>query len=188
MPVDPFSKKFYDKTYKESKKYANHYSTIVYYPLFKFIVNNLKPGLKILDLGCGPGHLGHMIYDNVPFEDYVGIDFSKVAIQQAKAKAPLQFIEADLMGVDYTPYKGYTIISTEVFEHLDDKALIRRLPPNEIIFSVPNYMAENHHRTYDSEKAIKDYYKDMINIESIDSFNRGKGRIIFIIQGRVIHE
>lgn len=183
--MNPFKKESYDKKYDESLIYKNHYLDLVYYPIWEYIMDNLNIDDKILDLGCGPSHLGHMLSDN-DFKEYVGIDFSSVAIKMAKEKTYYTYIESDLNHIDYTKYNDYVIVSTETFEHIeDDIGLIKKLPKNKIIFSVPNFMSKNHYRTYDSEEQIRNYYKNIIDVDNIKEFKFNKS-YIFVAIGKII--
>lgn len=183
-----FEKESYNEIYSESLKYKKHYKEIMYYPIWEHIMKKLVISDKILDLGCGPSHFGHMLYDN-NFKEYVGIDFSSVAIKMAQEKSPYIFIESDLNNIDYTKYKDYIIISTETFEHIeDDISLIKKLPKTKIMFSVPNFLCDNHYRTYDSENDIIKYYKDILKIDNIYKFKLSKIKTnsIFVCDGKII--
>jgi trans-aconitate methyltransferase len=115
-----------------------------------------------------------MLYDK-GIKTVVGIDFSEVGIKMAKEKVPsYTFITADLRNIDYNKYVDYTFVSTETFEHLEnDIELIKKLPKNHMIFSVPNYMCADHYRTYNNEDFIIKYYENILKIENIKSFSMG---------------
>lgn len=182
--IDPYSKESYDGIYATSRKYAKHYKGLRFFPVWDFISGWVKS--PIVDLGCGCGHLGHLLSDR-EFPQYTGYDFSAVAIKKANAlKLPgkFRFIEADLRTLKLGPA---TYIATEVFEHIkDDKALISRLPKGvNLIFSVPNYKAPNHYRTYNGVEFIKEYYKDLLNIEFIKEFPQNDKDSIFVVKSTV---
>jgi len=189
MEVDEskFKKESYDEMYQDSVMYKKHYKDTFYYPVWEYIAGRLSPGRKVLDLGCGPGQLAHLLSD-LGFKKYEGIDFSSTAISMARKRVPLfTFTESDLFEVDFRKFKKYQIISTETFEHLkSDIDLIRKLPKGRIIFSIPNYMCSNHYRTYNSEAQIKDYYKDVLDISDVKPFSIGGNRIIFVVEADII--
>lgn len=185
-----FDRTYYDTKYSETDEYGLHYQDVRYYPIWKEVMGNLTVEEKILDLGCGPAHLGQMLIDN-GFKHYTGIDFSSLAVKMAKEKLPnSEIIEADLLNeVSYSRFSEHTIVAIEVFEHIeDDIQLVKMLPKNKIIFSVPNFIASNHYRTYKNEEFIKDYYKDVIDIESIKKFGVAttKGSFIYVCKGEII--
>lgn len=182
-----FESSSYDKMYSESSSYRMHYSELVYYKAWKHIAGKLHRDDKILDLGCGPGHLANLIYDIGITGSYTGIDFSEVAIKMAKAKVPaFEFITGDLRDIDYIGYQDRTLISTEAFEHMEnDIELIKRLPKSRIIFSVPNFICSTHYRMYNSESFIRNYYKDVMSITSVTAFNIGGNRVIFVVDASI---
>ena len=183
--MNPFEKEAYDKKYLESLEYKKDYHDIMYYPIWKYVMDNLKTTDKILDLGCGPSHLGDMLSDN-NFIEYVGIDFSSVAISMAKKKSTYTFIVSDLNNISYGKYDDYVIVCTETFEHIeDDIKLIKKLPKNKILFSVPNFLSKNHYRTYNSENHIRAYYDGVIEIEIIKEFKTSKKKSIFVVIGKI---
>jgi 2-polyprenyl-3-methyl-5-hydroxy-6-metoxy-1,4-benzoquinol methylase len=64
------------------------------------IINKIGRGLKILDIGCGYGHLGEVIKkkDN----EVYGIDTSPIAIETAKKRLDFAFI-ADIAKPETLP-------------------------------------------------------------------------------------
>jgi trans-aconitate methyltransferase len=176
----------YDKKYTITRVYKKHYSRIIYYKVWNYIANHLTQDDKVLDLGCGPGHLAHILYDR-GFKNYVGIDFSKVAISMARTRVPsFIFINDDLNNINYSDYINFKFISTECFEHLeDDIKIIRKLPKNDIIFSVPSYMAQLHYRVYKNESFIREYYKSVLNVNNITSFKLNSVRTIFVVEASI---
>jgi SAM-dependent methyltransferase len=176
--MNPFEKESYDLTYSTDVRLKRHYTGIDYFVIWENIMSKLNKTDRLLDLGCGPGHLANMLYDN-EFKEYTGIDFSRVAIAQAKEKAPSYvFIEANLYDIDFNDYSDFKFISVETFEHLEnDIAIIKKLPKNEIFFSVPNFKSSSHYRTYDDEEFIKKYYEDVLTISNIQSFVMGRNSL-----------
>jgi len=195
---DKFEKEAYDQIFDTSERYKQHYKDLIYYPIWKHIQKSISKNKKYVDIGCGPGHLGHLLHDQ-GFKDVVGIDFSEVALTMAKSNVPsFSWVKADLRTLDFNEYNDCDFLSIETFEHIDDDvALIKRLPKKNIIFSVPNYWAPNHYRVYEDEKFIVDYYKDVLKIKSIRRFNMNSGLVetgnltkgnnyIFVINAKII--
>ena len=184
--MNPFSKQAYDECYATSERYKLHYKDIDYYLVWKCVSEKISQNDKVLDLGCGPGHLAHMLYDK-GVKTVVGIDFSEVGIKMAKEKIPsYTFITADLRNIDYSQYVDYKFVSTEAFEHLEnDIELIKKLPKNHMIFSVPNYLCIDHYRTYDSKDSIIEYYKDVLNIINVESFSMSGDQIIYVVEASI---
>lgn len=141
----------YDEHFKtwEPGRHTNKYLA----PIINHIPNEL--GLKIVDIGCGPGILLYML-ENLGYINLTGVDFSQEAIRQAKRRlAHARLICADIRKMDFSTYEFGVL--TELFEHIEDDDL--KLPPRWVA-SVPNGKteAENHVRVYTPE-AVKDRYK-----------------------------
>jgi len=184
--MDVFEKEAYDLGFSTSERYNGHYSQTEYYGMWKIVINELSPTDNILELGCGTGQLAHMMHD-FGIRNYVGIDFSSAAISRAKINVPsFTFIEADLRTYEFKDCSNCRIICTETFEHInDDISLIKKLPKTDIIFSVPNYMSENHYRVYENEEYIVKYYEGVMIIEDIKTFNVSDINKIFIIKAKI---
>lgn len=98
---------------------------------------------KVVDVGCGTGHLLHFMKEEFGFEDITGLEYSPEAINVGKKLFPsFQFHEFDI-------YKGWNekfdvILCTEVLEHLLYPVaalnnILNMLPSNGVAFiTVPN--------------------------------------------------
>ena len=56
-------------------------------PLVPSLVDNLKKGIQVLDVGCGSGQALNLMAKNFPNSHFTGYDFSKEAIQVAKEES-----------------------------------------------------------------------------------------------------
>jgi len=81
-----------------------------------------KPGMKILDLGCGNGRLYEIFKDkNV---NYIGIDISEKLIRLAQTKYPeAQFLVGDGLDLPFKDNSFDVIYSIAVFHHLPSQRL-----------------------------------------------------------------
>lgn len=182
--TDNFSKESYDRIYSRSNKYKLHYKLLRFYPVWYAIASTLNINDNIIDIGCGPGHLAELLFD-IGVKNYTGIDFSNVAIKQAKLKVPdFNFVCEDVTATSLFENINKTYISTEAFEHFeDDKKLIKRLKRNsKLFFSVPSFSAPNHYRTYKTEDFIINYYQDILQIQNIEKFYQNEKDIIFVVK------
>lgn len=153
----------------------DHYTQSRYYPTWLLILDRLagKEKGKILDIGCGPGQFSKMLVDN-NFEEYLGIDFSKLRISQAKKTCPeYTFLCKDIYEKGVLENIEYeTVIMTEFLEHVtEDVLVIKMLKEGARIFgTVPNYGGRAHVRKYESpEVVIKRYgkYFDQLKVRKI---------------------
>ena len=173
---------YYDSVYSKSLRYKHppkHPDLKHYYPSWKSACDYIKLNeIKlVIDIGCGPGHLPLTMRDENLDVEYIGIDFSSVAIKQARqriADSNYQFIIGKAEEVDYKElisskkYKKDEILFTsfEFLEHVEqDLKIISRLPSDiHICFSVPNYPCKGHVRFFRNTKSIVDRYKKYLTI------------------------
>ena len=100
---------------------------------------------KVIELGCGPGHLTKKISDRNL--DVVGVDISSEKIRQARESYPqIRFIDSDICDLTMPLGSFNTVILAEVLEHVSEetgaeilnKARQLMKPGGRIIVSVPN--------------------------------------------------
>jgi cyclopropane fatty-acyl-phospholipid synthase-like methyltransferase len=123
-------------------------------------------GRRVLEIGCGSGQLAVYLLD-MGVEEYIGLDFSPVAIDMARSKVPRgQFIVGDARTSSiYTDFKYDIIISTEVLEHIeDDFGVVARFPPGtRCLCTVPNFEYESHVRHFLSSAEVAARYSSFFN-------------------------
>ncbi len=103
-----------------------------------------QKGKKILDAGCGEGHLIYKMWE-VLNNQYYGIDITPVAVKNAKIRCPFADIkEGDMLKMGYANNFFDIIICTEVLEHIPEFKLVlkefKRIlrPGGLLIVSFPN--------------------------------------------------
>ncbi len=78
-------------------------------------------GLKVLDAGCGEGHLIEMLNTKFPENKYYGADVTEVALKRARGRCPLaDFRLEDLSDLKFEDKYFDVVIITEVLEHIFD--------------------------------------------------------------------
>lgn len=110
------------------------------------IIRKVGRGLKILDIGCGYGHLGEAIKKNK--NEVYGIDISPVALEVAKKRLDFAFL-ADITKPETLPVelKGKVfdiVLLADILEHLYDPKVILVISKTflkedgRLILSMPN--------------------------------------------------
>lgn len=177
------SAEYYDSIYsgkikanKSPLAYRVSFKLSTYYAAWKIAIGETKKGQKIGDLGCGVGQFAAMCLANE--RDYrLGIDFSEVAIQQAKELNPEiadNFMVGNLLDENIAELvKGLNAIYIlEVLEHItNDKELLNSLPKGiQVVFSVPNYDSAGHVRHFKTYMDVeRRYYSCFKSLTYIDS-------------------
>jgi len=118
---------------------------------------------KVLDVGCG---LGDMAAYFEP-DDYHGIDF-------AGAAEGGQFEATNIYDYLFRGYDTYLIL--EVLEHLDDLAVLAKIPADaNVVFSVPSFLCEGHIRNYPAIASVTGRFADLLDIGGYLRFKMDKG-------------
>lgn len=125
----------------------NHVVRFVHNDRQEKIINMLPINgkYKILDAGCGEGHLLEKMHNKFPYYHYYGSDITDVALASAKERCSFAIIQKmDLKKLEYENEFFDVIICTEVLEHIYEyetviNELIRVLKKDGIlIVSFPN--------------------------------------------------
>jgi len=133
-------------------------------PLVKFVHNQRLDQIvkmipsqdkRILDAGCGEGHLIQKLYIKNKKNSYYGIDITKIALEETKKRCPYaKLYEMDLSKINFDDKFFDVILCTEVLEHIYDyKNVIKELErslkkggyliisfPNEFLWTISRFL------------------------------------------------
>ncbi len=119
--------------------------------------------MPVLDIGCGPGHLGELLGKR----DYIGIDFSAVAIKQAKARVPWGTFACKPIELDWVQKHapGRVVTLCEILEHVyHDKEILQAIPPGtHVVFSVPTFFCLGHVRRFKKAQHVRNRYEKLFS-------------------------
>jgi len=181
---------WYDRVFSRSHVYQTSYGDSPYYVLWALIVDRIRRDKqkRVLDIGCGTGQLAAFLFDH-GVEEYVGIDFSPIAVDQARKAAPRgRFLVDDARRSDvYSTVAHDALVCTEVLEHIeDDLAVVSNFKPGvRCLLSVPSYPSEGHVRHFADVRAVTERYSaffDGLDVISLP-VPRSKANRFFLADG-----
>lgn len=176
---------YYDDIYLNGS-YDKNPEDLPWYPLWRVIVDYIKEHdiEKVVDLGCGPGHLAQMLHAEIPgLSSYNGWDFSKEAIKKARERCPYgnyTFSTGDLGLLDFSSKhdsaRKTAFVCSEVLEHIkDDLGLLNKLPVNgTILLTVPSFDDPGHVRKFKKKGDVKKRYSEQIEITKLSRLDTKK--------------
>ena len=110
-----------------------------------YFLDRIRPGMRILDLGCGPGSITLDLTERVgPGGQVVGVDLSEDAVAAARSAAiarrdeVTRFIVGDLFTLDLEPDSFDIVHAHQVLQHVPDpvaaiKAMAHFCAPGGIV-------------------------------------------------------
>jgi 2-polyprenyl-3-methyl-5-hydroxy-6-metoxy-1,4-benzoquinol methylase len=179
---------YYDRAFMRERWYE-HYTKSEYYSIWTVIEDRISKKLPvtILDIGCGPGQFASFLNDR-NYTDYIGLDFSKTAIEQAIKKCPhFEFIIADIFETDILTVKDYDlVICTEVLEHVEnDFEILKRIKNGtRFIGTVPNFPYPSHVRYFKDAMEVNERYQRFFKTLNLKThIADSKGTKFFLMEG-----
>ena len=112
-------------------------------------------GLRVLDAGCGEGHLLETLHARHPANQYFGVDVTDVALEKARQRCPFAMLQRmDLSELAFADGEFDVVIITEVLEHVIEfeevaTELLRVIRkggsfivtfPNELLWTVSRFL------------------------------------------------
>jgi ubiquinone/menaquinone biosynthesis C-methylase UbiE len=91
-----------------------------------YLLNALKPDMKILDVGCGPGTITADLAERVPDGSVIGLDAAPSVLEKAREVARdrgltnLEFTTGDVYALEYPDDTFCVVHAHQVLQHLGD--------------------------------------------------------------------
>ena len=148
-------------------------------------VNDLD-AKNVVDLGCGIGHFASVLCALGWRGNFIGEDFSTVAIEHARSRgcALGEFRVCDIRRSSRITADAVTAF--EVLEHVeDDFAVLARIAPSTpVCFSVPNMDLPGHVRYFKSSEEVARRYAGVVSIDTITQFEFVPSEVFWLAKGR----
>ena len=119
---------------------------------------DLKPGMKVLDIGCGKGFLLYELTQAVPGLEVAGIDISTYGVDHAKPEIADALAVGSCTGLPWPPAHFDFVLSINVFHNLYNYELDAALREMERVGKDSKYLCVESYRT-EAEKANLLYWQ-----------------------------
>jgi trans-aconitate methyltransferase len=165
---------YYNASAANPEKYFNlPPSECCLYPVWRAVVREIPYGARVLDLGCGAGHLAAVAHqEGTHIRSWSGLDFAEGLIDIAdRRRLPDSFSFIQWDAREWQPFQDkYTIVATDFFEHIeDDIGVIGNIPSGSpVIFSVPPHDHATHVRHFATIGAAVERYEPHIDIRKAE--------------------
>ena len=141
----------------------------------------LRPGMRVLDAGCGTGEALKWLLDEVGPGTVVGVDLSAAHVQVARQRAApqLQVVQGDLLHASFAPASFDFIWCVNTINHLHDpvvgvKRLAVLLRPGGRIALGQSSLLPDMYFAWDSRlerlvnDAVRQYYRERYSLDERD--------------------
>lgn len=154
-----------------------------------FLLPYLKPHMKILDVGCGPGTITSGFCRYVPEGSVIGVDNSSAVIDQARSLHPakdggpqnLTFATADLMNLPFPAASFDLIFANQVLTHLSNptgalREMKRVCKPAGLVASRDGVMPFQWYPLTPGLQLWNKYMDAMVRLGGADPLGSGSGK------------
>lgn len=136
---------------------------------------NPAPGLRAIDLGCGPGYSTELLHELTAARATMGIEASAQYVEQARARAPagVSYVQHDLRVTPFPVPAAELVFARFLLTHLDEPAQRLRsfcelLAPGGRLLLLETSRLESEQpalaRYYELVAALQQHYGQALNI------------------------
>ncbi|HEY5657765.1 MAG TPA: class I SAM-dependent methyltransferase [Myxococcota bacterium] len=163
----------YDKGYRTNPMYQLDADHAPWSMLWYWVIGRASGDETIADFGCGSGHLAELLHRRGhPPHRYMGVDFSEVALRQARERAPgYRFVKGTLPGaVKKIATLDATAVFCEVLEHItkDLGALKMLRSGTRVLATVPSKDSRGHVRHFVTMNSVCKRYETVLHLRSVE--------------------
>ena len=164
-------------------------------PLWRAVLDEIRPDDRVLDVGCGAGHLSALRFARDGSHGFwTGIDFSRVAIEAARRRkdtdpaASFEVMDGSKL-VSWMFDVSDVVVFSEVLEHVEDDLTMLALVSKgrRIVLTVPNFDSAGHCRYFQCSEEVLGRYGPLLDPKSeIHSYpveSATPGRRWFLLSG-----
>ena len=159
---------YYDRIFQEpSSHYAKPAAETPWFGIWRWIAEQVGEADRVLELGCGPGHLGAIL----SCAEYLGIDFSHAACAQAVARHGRPVLCAALpealRWIDRESYD--VVVACEFLEHIErDVDCLLPIRGERLIITLPKFDEMSHVRHFRTKDEAVDRYGQALGATAVD--------------------
>jgi SAM-dependent methyltransferase len=182
---------FYDDVFDAEERWTLPYWKMQWYASWAVLADRVirSEDPRVLDMGCGPGHLGRLLVDR-GVTTFVGFDFSPKRLEAARSLVPeCRFELADAYKTDLFETVDYNIVTCcEFLEHLegDLEVLGRIRSGTRVLGTVPSYDAKAHLRYFADEAEVMARYAPKFRDLTVDRVHNTGNGSEFLLDGNVL--
>lgn len=118
----------------------------------------IKPGDRILDVGCGKGFLAYDFTLEMPGVDVVGLDVSEYAIENAKEEIKDKLVQGDAVSLPFEDDSFDFVVSITTLHNLPPEKLVQSLKEIERVARRDKFVCVESYRT-EAEKVNLMYWQ-----------------------------
>lgn len=175
---------YYNLHFSTKPQYRCAAKDSMFFSIWNTVAAQVPITASVLEVGCGTGQLAEILHHR-GITKYVGFDFAEVGVELAKERVPeFSFQVDDARKTDLYAGEYDFVVSTEVFEHLDnDRAVLAKIRPGTpILFTVPSRNSHAHVRFFPTHASVNRYYFGYLDRLVIKPLQGGRW---FLISGKI---
>lgn len=162
---------WHDRQIRTTKRHKKNWDELPCADLIEEVARLVPADARVVDVGCGCGHMAAILKERGVTTDYLGFDFASVAIDAAQKRAPWAwFVNIDVRKVTFP--RADIFLFVDVLDNIwDDVEVVNSVPNgSQIVITVPTTDAPARVAHFPSLDDATRRYRDVMNIEKAYTF------------------